>query len=162
MMSKKGCFFTALIIFLVLAVGFIYGSLRPISAFETQTAFVEGLVYNDMDKLRLITSPEQLHLLENWEEVHAPIPKDCKFPEDPDVGTSGVGHFDKETGQDIMNIIIGRECPNDFYNISMDDVSVEKINGNWMVVSWGKYGELSIERAQWCYDFDTMRAKGES
>ena len=155
-MSKKSCGGSILAFGILNGIGIAIIYMLPKSSFAVQADFAKGLIYNDMDKVRAITSAEKWQLLENWEIIHAPIPENCMFPSDPDVGTTSVGRFDEETGQDIASFIIGRECPDDFYHITVDNIAVTKVDGHWVVVSWGEYCERSYKRESSCFEFNQL------
>ena len=149
MKRKKIAAFLLIILFLC----FIGIFIRPRSNFEVGSIFAEALIYNDIDSAKRNSSPEIWLALESWPEKHQPIPRNCTSPSDSDVGTWSISGGVAED-EITRSYVIGRECPDKFYTVAIDDITLRKIDNRWKVISLGNYCESTINSTEVCFDFE--------
>jgi hypothetical protein len=127
--------------------------LRPRSNFEVGEIFAEALIYNEIDSAKRNSLPEIWSVLESWPDKHNAVPLNCKAPLDLDLGTWSISGGVTED-EITRSYVMGRECPDKFYYISIDDMTLRKIDNRWKVISLGKYCESTVNSTEVCLEFD--------
>ncbi|MCA9945026.1 MAG: hypothetical protein KC449_16185 [Anaerolineales bacterium] len=140
-------------LFVALTLCLVVVFIIPTSDFAVGSTFAEALIYNEIDSAKRYSSPEIWSALELWPNKHNAISQDCKAPLDSDVGTWSISG--ESTGNEITrSYVIGRECPNEFYTVTINDMTLRKVDNRWRVISLGSYCESTINSAEICLGFN--------
>ncbi|MCB8928073.1 MAG: hypothetical protein H6652_20900 [Ardenticatenaceae bacterium] len=153
MKRKKIATLVILALFVALIIWLAVVFTIPTSDFAVGSTFAEALIYNEIDSAKRYSSPEIWSALESWPNKHNAISQDCKAPSDLDLGIWSIsgGYTENEI---TRSYVIGRECPDEFYTVTIDDMTLRKVDNRWRVISLVSYCESTVNSAEICLGFD--------
>jgi hypothetical protein len=121
---------------------------NPNNSYDTIEAFAYSLAYNRLDGTKSYVSPDKWAFIDTWSTDHEAISLDCKYPDDPDLGSFWISSFDDIKQTLSISFSFKQDCPRYFYVFSIS-ADLKRVDNKWQVMDWSEICERTTEER--CY-----------